>query len=57
MSTSINSNLTKACLLHLVDTMLAFNVWLYVPKHANHDTPEAGRPNALSHSVWARGKS
>lgn len=28
-----------------------FNVWLCVRKHVIHDTPEAGRLTALSHSV------
>jgi hypothetical protein len=40
-----------ACLLSSVDTTLSFNVWLRLRKHAIHDTPEAGRLNALSHSV------
>jgi hypothetical protein len=31
-----------ACLLFLVDTVV-FNGWLYVVRHAIHDTPEAGR--------------
>jgi len=30
---------------------LALNVWLCVARHLTHDTPEAGRLNALSHSV------
>jgi hypothetical protein len=40
-----------ARLLGSVDTTLSFNVWLCVRKHVNHDTPEAGRLSALSHSV------
>jgi hypothetical protein len=30
---------------------LVLNVWLCVRKHVIHDTPEAGRLSALSHSV------
>jgi hypothetical protein len=30
---------------------LVLNVWLCVRKHVIHDTPEAGRLFALSHSV------
>jgi hypothetical protein len=41
---------SMACLLVWVDA-LVLNVWLCVRKHAIHDTPEAGRLFALSHSV------
>jgi len=40
-----------ACLLLWVDTTLSFNMWLCVARHVIHDTPEAGRLFALSHSV------
>ena len=36
--------------LHLVDAFV-LNVWLCVREHVIHDTPEAGRLSALSHSV------
>jgi hypothetical protein len=43
---------SMACLLVWVDA-LVLNVWLCAPKRAIHDTPEAGRLSAFSHSVEA----
>ena len=41
-----------ACLLMIWVDALVLNMWLCVRKHAIHDTPEAGRLLASSHSVW-----
>jgi hypothetical protein len=35
----------------LVVDALVLNMWLCALTRVNHDTPEAGRPTALSHSV------